>query len=121
MPPPYPTSSASELDAVVRAVCPQIDGVSVDGAIFFQAGASPASRTAAQNAMQNFVPTDPAIEQSRQAAIRSDVDRSAMLARLKTASPVQIDTWVTNNVTTLTEARKAIGIILKLIALDGRQ
>lgn len=60
-------------------------------------------------------------ETARQDAIKADADRAAMLARLKTATSAQIDAWVTSNVTTLADARKTIGIILKLIALDARQ
>jgi hypothetical protein len=41
------------LDAVVRAACSQIDGVSADGTIFFQAGASDACKQAAQSVMAN--------------------------------------------------------------------
>lgn len=116
--PPYPPASSSALDAAVRAACPQIDGVSVDGTIFFQPGAS--CQAAALAAMQNFVPADPAVEKTRQDAVKADSDRAAMLARLKAATPAQIDAWVNSNVTTLAEARKAIAIILKVIAIDPR-
>lgn len=120
MSPPYPTSSAAELDATIRAVCPQIDGVSVDGTIFFQPSASPAGRAAAQAAMQNFVPTDPAIERARRQSLKDDAQRAAMLNRLKTSTAAQIDNYVQNNVTNLAQAQAAIGMILKLIALDAR-
>lgn len=60
-------------------------------------------------------------EQSRQASIKGDADRTAMIARLKTATPAQIDAWVAQNVKTPADAIKTIGIILKLIALDARQ
>jgi hypothetical protein len=41
------------LDAAVRAACPQIDGVSADGTIFFQPSASDACQQAAQGVMAN--------------------------------------------------------------------
>lgn len=118
--PPFSAHSAGELDAAVRAVCPEIDGVSTDGTIFFQPGASQPNRVAALNAVQNFVPADPAIERARQASIKADAERIVMLTRLKNASPAQIDNWVQNNVTNFAQAQKAIAIILKVIALDGR-
>lgn len=60
-------------------------------------------------------------ESARVAAIRSDAGRADMLARLQSATPAQIDTWLTNNVTNLAQARTVLGIILKLIALDARK
>jgi len=36
----YPAGSLFALDAAVRAACPQIDGVSLDGTIFYQPGAT---------------------------------------------------------------------------------
>lgn len=59
-------------------------------------------------------------EGARQQSFRDDVQRAAMLNRLKTATSAQIDTYVQNNVTNLAQAQVAIGIILKLIANDGR-
>lgn len=44
-------ADVSTLDAAVRAACPQIDGVSADGTIFFQGGASAGCRTAANAVM----------------------------------------------------------------------
>lgn len=117
--PPYPASSANELDAAVRSACAQIDGVSLDGKIFYQPGAT--CKTAGDAAMASFVPTDPAIEQARRAAIKEDADRVAMLARLKTATPAQIENWINNNAASLSaDARKVLATILKMIALDPR-
>lgn len=59
-------------------------------------------------------------EAQRQAGIKGDMQRAAMLNRLSTASNAQIDNWVASNVTNLAEVRSAIGMILKLIALDNR-
>lgn len=55
--PPYPAYSLSQLDAAVRAACHEIDGVSLDGSIFFQSGAS--CQSAATAAMVNFSPLPP--------------------------------------------------------------
>lgn len=60
-------------------------------------------------------------ENARTAAIRADAGRADMLARLQSATPAQIDTWLTNNVTNLAQARTVLGTILKLIALDARK
>lgn len=61
-------------------------------------------------------PPDPRI-----AVMKADVSREALLDRLRTATPAQIDTYVAANVTTLAQARDMMGTILKLIALDARQ
>ena len=116
--PPYPTTAAAELDAFVRAACPQIDGVSIDGTIFFQPGAT--CQVIAAAAMQSFIPIDPAIEANRRTAFKAEPDRADLLNRLKTASPAQIDTWVDANVANLADARKVLKAIIKVIALDGR-
>lgn len=52
------------------------------------------------------------VEQHREAAARADVD----LQTLKDASPAQIDTWLTNHVTTLGQARTLIGKMLYVLA-----
>lgn len=60
-------------------------------------------------------------EASRQAAIKNNARRVALLQKLKTSTDAQIDTYVQQNVTTLAQAQTAIADILKLIALDARQ
>lgn len=59
-------------------------------------------------------------EDTRQQSFKDDVDRTAMVTRLRASNSAQVDTWVTNNVTTLADARKVIGIILKLLSINGR-
>jgi hypothetical protein len=56
-----------------------------------------------------------AAERARKRALAEDPETIDLLMRLRTASPAQIDTWLTNNVTNLTEARTVLGMILKLI------
>lgn len=43
-------------------------------------------------------------------------ERRDLIDRLKTATPAQIDTWLTANVTTLAQARAVLGQILKVLA-----
>lgn len=64
---------------------------------------------------------DPAIPDARVDAMKADPTRVALLARLRTATPAQIDTYVQANVTNLAQARDMLGTILKLLALDARQ
>lgn len=120
MPPPYPSDSSQALDAFVRAACPQIDGVAVDGTIFFQAGVSDSGRAAAQAAMQSFVPTDQAIEQNRRAAFMADANRVDLINRLRTATAAQIGTYVDNNTANIAEIRALLKKIILVIAMDGR-
>lgn len=65
--------------------------------------------------------TSKSSEAQRQLGIRGDMQRATMLNRLSTATNAQIDNWVSNNVTNMAEVRTAIGMVLKLIALDQRQ
>lgn len=60
-------------------------------------------------------------EVSRQANLLADTQRNTLLAQLLSATPAQIDNYVANNVTTLAQAKTAIGGILKLLALSLRQ
>lgn len=43
-------------------------------------------------------------------------ERIDFVTRLKTATPAQIDTWLANNVTNLTQARTVLGQLMKLLA-----
>lgn len=60
------------------------------------------------------------LENIRIATIKSDSTRLDLLNRLRTASASQIDTWLTNNVTNLAQARTVLGAIIKVIAIDQR-
>ncbi len=61
-----------------------------------------------------------ALEAVREATITSDAGRVDLLSRLRTATAAQIDTWLTNNVTTLAQARTVLAAVIKVIALDHR-
>ncbi len=61
-----------------------------------------------------------ATEAARRTDIRADSGRIDLLNRLQTATPAQIDTWLTNNVTNLAQARAVLAAIIKVIALDVR-
>lgn len=56
----------------------------------------------------------------REQSFVADASRVDLLTRLKTSTPAQIDTWLTNNVTNLAQARTILGAIIKTIALDAR-
>jgi hypothetical protein len=50
---------------------------------------------------------------------KNDAAQADLLDRLKTATPNQIDTWLTNNVTTLAQARVVLGAVIKFLAAKG--
>lgn len=58
-------------------------------------------------------------EAKRQQAIRDDTSRGDLLAKLKTATPAQIDAFV-DAADSLPKVRGLIKAMLKAIALDGR-
>lgn len=62
----------------------------------------------------------PPPEEIRATAFRAEADRIDLMTRLKTATPAQIDSWLTTNVTSLASARTVLGAIIKAIALDAR-
>jgi hypothetical protein len=43
---------------------------------------------------------------------RDDLTADALLAQLADATPAQIDTWLTNNVTNLAQARRVFKLLL---------
>jgi len=54
--------------------------------------------------------------QLRAATFVAQPDRQDIITRLQNATPAQIDTWLTNNVTTLAQARTVLGAIIKVLA-----
>lgn len=61
-------------------------------------------------------PPPPTPDQLRAATFVAQTDRQDLVSRLQSATPVQIDTWLTNNVTTLAQARAVLGAIIKVLA-----
>jgi len=49
--------------------------------------------------------------------IKADVEKNEMLKHLLTMTPAQIDAWVDNNVTTLSDVKSLLKRILKVISL----
>lgn len=56
---------------------------------------------------------------ARRATMDAEADQSDLLQRLRTATPAQIDTWLTNNVTNLAQARTVLGAIVKYLAKNA--
>lgn len=56
----------------------------------------------------------------RAAAFEADAERADLLDRLRTATPQQIGTWVDNNVTNISEARRVLKAMLKVMAQLAR-
>ena len=81
-----------------------------------------------QNALKNVLAThNPAAaaplsaEQVRTNTFKGLPERQALLDQIRTATPAQIDTWLTNNVTTLAQARTVLGQLIKLLAISIRE
>lgn len=78
-----------------------------------------AQRDAVAAAIAAFNPAElqPRWLPPRLAAFVADSGRADLLQRLKTASVSDIDTWLTNNVTNLAQARAVLAAIIKLLVL----
>lgn len=59
----------------------------------------------------------PTPEQVRAATFAALPERQDLIARLKTATPAQVDSWLTTNVTTLAQARTVLGSIIKVLCV----
>jgi hypothetical protein len=93
--------------------------------INFAANATPAQRTAAQNAVTafNYV-TAKAADDAEVAQLTTDLNAIKAipaLTALVRMSPAQIDTWATANITTVATARDAIATLAKVVAVLARQ
>ncbi len=130
---------AANLDAAVRAVCPEIDGVSVGNktdkqtwVVAFRPAATQEQRDAAASAIAALDLLAPTAEEQRQSTIRTDSTRAEWLTQLKTASNAQIETFVRSKInadavtslataqTCLKRIETALVLVAKLIALDAR-
>lgn len=60
------------------------------------------------------------VEAQRQTSLTDDISNQNLMDKLRTATPAQIDTWLTNNVTNLAEARIILGAIVKFLAIKFR-
>jgi hypothetical protein len=116
----------SDLHNKIQAVAP-IDGVSVGivsdkstWRINFQPAATSLQRAAAQTVIDNYDPiaVDAAVVQ-RATDFNSSPETVDLIARARTATNAQIDTWLTNNVTNLVQARTVLGAIIKLLIAKG--
>ncbi len=67
-----------------------------------------------------YVAPSPTADDIRVAAFLSDIDRQALVTAVQTATPAQIKTFVTNNVTDLASARVMLMKILLLISMTVR-
>lgn len=55
--------------------------------------------------------------ENRKSALSSDAGYIDLLNRAKTATPQQIDNWLTSNVTNLAQARSVLAAIIKIVAV----
>jgi hypothetical protein len=70
---------------------------------------------AADEALLAAIAEDRSVGRARKLALAEDPETVDILARLRSASPAQIDAWLTNNVTSLAQARTVLGMILKFL------
>lgn len=112
----------ADLHDAIAAVCP-IAGVRIGDwankatwGIDFDSSATAQQKTDAQTALTNFDPLAP----TRLSVFASDAGAQDLVNRLKTATVAQIDTWLTNNVTNLAQARTVLAAIIKVLALQLR-
>ena len=71
-------NNVQAFDAVIRAACPDMDGVAADGTIFFRATATPTQRAAAATAAAAYADPPPA----------TVIDLEALLAALEHANVI---------------------------------
>ena len=58
-----------------------------------------------------------AAELTRLSGLSADTNVATLLTQASTATTAQIDTWLTNNVTTLAQARTVLGALIKIVAV----
>lgn len=63
-----------------------------------------------------YVAPAPTVEQLREAALVADADRQVLVAAIQDATPAQIKTFITNNVTDLASARLMLIKLALLVA-----
>ncbi len=115
----------SALVGAIAAVCP-ILGVSVGDwtnkatwRIDFDPAATAPQIAAAQAAMQAFDPVaQQSADNSRITGLQGDTNYQALIAQIQASTVAQIDTWITNNVTTLAQARTVLAAVIKLLAIS---
>ncbi len=60
----------------------------------------------------------PTAEQLRTLSFVAQADRQDIISRLSTATPAQIDSWLTANVTNLAQARTVLGALIKVLCVN---
>lgn len=76
--------------------------------------------TAYKAAFPYVAPPPPTAGQVRDTAFKADPARIDLMDRLKNATPQQIETWMTNNVTNLAQARGMLTALVKVLAIVVR-
>lgn len=115
-----------DLHQKISAVAP-IDGVSVENPdikstwkVFFKASATALQKTNAQTVIDNYdYVTEDAADLQRLVDFSLAPETVDLIDRARTATNAQINTWLTNNVTTLAQARTVLGAVIKLLIARG--
>lgn len=68
------------------------------------------------NVIGPYVPPPPTPLEIRRDEFKNQPDFIDLEDKLRNATPAQIDTWLANNVTNLTQARSVLGAIIKYLA-----
>lgn len=69
------------------------------------------------NTPEPYVPTPPWPSEAREEAFVNDPDRAILVERLRNATPAQIKTYITNNVTNLAQAREMLIKLALVVAI----
>lgn len=56
------------------------------------------------------------VQATQTAKARAAANADALMKQLATATPAQIDTWLTNNVTSVAQARTVLAMLIKAVA-----
>lgn len=56
-------------------------------------------------------------DSTRVSALKGDLSLQDLISRLQSATPIQIDSWLSANVTSLAQARTVLGAVVKVLAL----
>lgn len=119
-------SALANLHGAVAAVCP-IGGVSIGDLndrstwrIDFSPDATAPQKAAAQNVLDTFDINAPTSEDVRVKTLNDDAQVIDLIAKLKTMSAAEVDTFFTNNVITAAQAIGVLKAVVKVLAYKLR-
>ncbi len=117
------------LHVALAKVCPTVCGVSVPNqndrstwVIQHDGTPTDAQLAALSMAITDFdirFLTNPPADTARVSALKSDAARADLLTRLQTATPAEIDSWLSTNVKDFASATTVLSSIIKALAITS--